>query len=317
MLMSLKKFLLYIPPINYLNILRHVINNYEKNLSELRTSYVKLKNNLGYIQEKTDKTLRELESIKLDNRAINSTLISMNNNYQSNTNRRTKLLANNHSLDKFYKLFEDRFRGSEEDIYNRLEYYLPIISSLNIDYKKYPIIDIGSGRGEFLKLMKDKGIPATGIEINKDMIRRSQEQGLKVEEGDAIELLKRIGSNRLGIITGFHIVEHIPFDNLILLFRICYETLTKDGVAIFETPNPENLSVGGCTFYMDPSHLRPIPPELLAFTLESCGFQKTEVYKLHPEKDILSSRNSDLVNIHESLYGPRDYSIIAFKSAAD
>jgi hypothetical protein len=50
--------------------------------------------------------------------------------------------------------------------------------------------------------------------------------------------------------------------------------LQPGGLLIMETPNPENLVVGANTFYLDPSHERPIPPPLLAFAAEHAGFAR-------------------------------------------
>jgi O-antigen chain-terminating methyltransferase len=37
------------------------------------------------------------------------------------------------------------------------------------------------------------------------------------------------------------------------------------GLLILETPNPENLVVGACTFWYDPTHIRPLPPAMMRF----------------------------------------------------
>ena len=49
-----------------------------------------------------------------------------------------------------------------------------------------------------------------------------------------------------------------------------------------ETPNPENVIVGASTFYLDPGHVRPLPPGLLSFLLEARGLASVETRFLHP-----------------------------------
>ena len=57
--------------------------------------------------------------------------------------------------------------------------------------------------------------------------------------------------------------------------------LRPGGLAIFETPNPENVLVGSNFFYLDPTHHHPLPSELMQFLFESRGFDRVEVLNLH------------------------------------
>ena len=252
--------------------------------------------------------------ISLDNLQQKIDFLETNNKTVKSLTKDTvsaKLFANDHMLDKFYGDFEDRFRGSEDMIYDRLSEYVPVFKEQKIDYAKSPVLDIGSGRGELLKLLKDSGINAIGLDINKEMVERSIKMGYKASEGDAELFLKNSKSQSFGAITGFHIVEHIPFNVLLRIFNNCYRALVADGFVIFETPNPENLKVGSTTFYMDPSHLHPLPPDLLAFTLQTIGFRNVEIRRLHPETDKMNDSLPKEVN--NLLYGPRDYSVIGYK----
>lgn len=239
---------------------------------------------------------------------------------ESQSNRKTastgqesssKLLADDHLLDKFYTAFEDKFRGSEAMILLRQEGYLPYFIRSRISFSKTPVLDIGSGRGEFINLLKTNRIEALGIDINHDMVARSKKKGLNAIQGDALSHLQSVSSQTYGAITGFHVVEHIPFKVLIRLFTAARRSLVPGGFIILETPNPENLIVGSTTFYMDPSHLHPLPPSLLAFTLEHVGFKGVKILRLHPHEMHSTSKNGK--DVTELLYGPRDYAVIAYK----
>jgi O-antigen chain-terminating methyltransferase len=222
-----------------------------------------------------------------------------------------RLFADDHALDIFYATFEDRFRGTEKMIGDRLKEYLPYFQKSEINFKKFPVLDIGSGRGEFLQLMKTIDIPSIGLDINHDMVSRSKKKGLNTIQGDALSHLESIKPQTYGAITGFHLVEHIPFGTLYRILQNCHTSLAQNGFVIFETPNPENLTVGSTTFYMDPSHLNPIPPALLAFALETCGFSKVEILRLHPDEKIENKKNPS--DIERLLYSARDYSVIGYK----
>lgn len=223
-----------------------------------------------------------------------------------------ELFADDHILDTFYTNFEDRFRGSEEMIEERLVEYLPYFEKSKIDFNEKPILDIGSGRGELLQLLAKHNFHAIGLDINYDMVERSMKKGLDAVQGDVLQFLHKAKSQSYGAITGFHIVEHIPFNILLRVFTDAHRVLAKDGFVIFETPNPENVVVASDTFHMDPSHLHPLPPALLAFTLETCGFRNIEIKRLHPDEQMKSAENLP-ETVKTRLFGPRDYAVIGYK----
>ena len=215
-----------------------------------------------------------------------------------------------HSLDAFYVAFEDEFRGTREDIKERAEIYLPIIQEAKAGSEERPILDVGCGRGEWLELLKEHKYKAKGLDLNRIMIEQCQGYELDVIESDVIEYLKKQQDNSLGAITGFHIIEHLPFEILVTLFDESLRVLKPGGIVIFETPNPENLIVGACNFYTDPTHKNPIPPHTLEFLTEARGFNKIKILRLH-EIDSLSFDNNFL---HHRFTVGQDYSVIGVKA---
>ena len=91
---------------------------------------------------------------------------------------------------------------------------------------------------------------------------------------------------------------------------------------VFVTPNVANLSVGAHTFWLDPSHLRPIPPDLFKFYLEVEGFRGVGIrtfepsgQRLHEEfSDARARDNARLLN--QTLFGDRDYAVVGFQPDA-
>ncbi|MDO8592008.1 MAG: methyltransferase domain-containing protein [bacterium] len=231
-------------------------------------------------------------------------------------NKLVHTFADDHLLDKFYIEFENKFRGPEDVIQERQKVYLPYLKGAKLSYKKFPILDIGCGRGELLELFHAQGLRAIGIDINGAMVKRASDKGLEAYEKSAQDYLANTPSGSLSAITGMHIVEHIPFPELVRIFSECYRSLRPGGLAIFETPNPETLLVGSYSFYLDPSHLHPLPPELLSFTLEFCGFHKTKILRLHPFKETSPQKSNkpEIDEINQKLYGSLDYAVIAYKT---
>ena len=83
-----------------------------------------------------------------------------------------------------------------------------------------------------------------------------------------------------------HLVEHLPFEQLIILLDEAYRVLIPGGLLLLETPNPENLSVGSHTFYLDPTHRNPIPPVALQWMVQARGFQDAMVERLTVAREL-------------------------------
>jgi O-antigen chain-terminating methyltransferase len=91
-----------------------------------------------------------------------------------------------------------------------------------------------------------------------------------------------------------------------------------EGFVLFETPNPENLRVGSCDFYTDPTHINPIPPATLAFLISNSGFPIMETMRLSADSlDLGQDVSLPLRAVAASYYAARDYGIFAFKSSGD
>jgi O-antigen chain-terminating methyltransferase len=216
-----------------------------------------------------------------------------------------------HTLDAFYLALEDQFRGSRAEIKDRLRIYLPFILGAGIGTDDKPILDVGCGRGEWLELLTENDLQASGIDSNRMQVAKSREFGLNVVEGDLLNHLDGIPDASLGAVTGFHIVEHLPIETLMAFLDETLRVVKPGGFVIFETPNPENVLVGSCNFYFDPTHRNPLPAPVLKFLVESRGFQDVRILKLNPSDEALVKGNTELAKrFNQYFYGPMDYAVI-------
>lgn len=182
--------------------------------------------------------------------------------------------------DTFYLRLEERFRGSEQQIAQRLLQYVPVLESLE-QAGQVVALDLGCGRGEWLSLLTERHWQVSGIDLNASMVERCNKQGLKVRQQDALSCLKALPDESKSLISGFHIAEHMAFDELLEMIGEAHRVLLPEGVLLLETPNPENLHVGAHTFYMDPSHRHPLPPQLLQFAIQEQGFARVDIRRLN------------------------------------
>lgn len=211
--------------------------------------------------------------------------------------------------DRFYRAFEDRYRGSRELIRSRLLAYLPFLQALGGG----AALDLGCGRGEWLELLVEQGFAARGVDLDEGMLAACRSRRLNVEQADALATLGAAADNSLALVSAFHLVEHIPFEMLQQLVREALRALRPGGLLILETPNPENLVVGATSFYLDPSHLRPLPPQLLDFVVQHNGFGRHKILRLQEAPELHTPAPIGLITVLEG--ASPDYAVVAQKQA--
>jgi SAM-dependent methyltransferase len=207
----------------------------------------------------------------------------------------------------FYRAFEDRHRGSREEIAQRHRVYLPFLAALREIAVPQKLIDAGCGRGEWLELARAEGWQVQGVDSDDGMLAACREAGLDVRKGDALEHLRSLADASVGVVSAFHVAEHLPFELLRALVGEALRVLAPGGLLVLETPNPENLVVGSSAFYMDPTHARPLPPLLLAFVAEFAGFTRVTTLRLH--EGVTHDRPASLIDVLAGV--SPDYAIVA------
>lgn len=219
-----------------------------------------------------------------------------------------------------YEKFESNFRGCEEDIKNRQSFYLPYFEG------KKNVLDVGCGRGEFLQLLQENNIPASGVDAYAGFVEKCREKGLDVIEGDAIEYIKNLEESSLDGIFSAQLIEHLTTNELVELCTEAFKKLSVGGCMILETPNPTCLSIYTNSFYIDPTHVKPVHPQFMEYLLKEAGFSKVEVVYTESSKinyslpmldsnnvENLSDFNEGIKVLSDVIFGSQDYAIIATK----
>lgn len=217
--------------------------------------------------------------------------------------------------DGFYRAFEERYYAPREHIKDLRRQYLPFITPLSTAYPGSPVFDIGCGRGEWLELMAERGFLPYGVDLDQGMLNACFERDIPAEQGDAIAFLQTLENESQAVVSAFHVVEHITFDQLRTLVSEALRVLKPGGLLIMETPNPENIAVATRNFYLDPTHQRPIPSGLLSFLPEYCGFLRTKVLRLQEKKSLAESAEISLLNVLNDV--SPDYAVVAQKAGSD
>jgi O-antigen chain-terminating methyltransferase len=231
-------------------------------------------------------------------------------------------------LDDFdYFAFEQRFRGPEELVRERQRRHADRFAGVEGE-----VVDLGAGRGELLELLRERGVDAIGIDASAEMVVAAREKGLRVEQSDLFAFLLGRSEASLGGIVCSHVLEHLwPADH-VRFVRLCAAALRPGGILVVETPNPKSLIAGAVNFPCDPTHLRPVFPETLAFMLEGAGFDPPQIEYLSPVPaerratavtgepaeltPVVEQINTAIQRLDELVFGDMDYAVIARRSAA-
>ena len=175
-----------------------------------------------------------------------------------------------------YVAFENKFRGSEEDIRARLLQYVEMFQGAD------GVLDLGCGRGEFLALLRERGIRAHGLDINHEMVEACRAAGLDAQEGDALGYLESLPDASLGGLIAVQVVEHFQPGYLTAFLDVAYHKLKPGSKIVLETLNPSCWFAFFEAYIRDITHAWPLHPETLKFLVVASGFQRVDLHWLSP-----------------------------------
>ncbi|MDD2500265.1 MAG: class I SAM-dependent methyltransferase [Geobacter sp.] len=180
------------------------------------------------------------------------------------------------SEEAFYSWFSEIWPdGYKEVLHRQYEAYLPVIPAAG-----GAALDIGCGAGEFLTFLEGHGIPAEGVDRDPAEVRRAVSRGLKASQADGLTFLSA-SRERYRVVSLIEVAEHIPGEVLLPLLQAAVSKLQPGGVLVVETINLRHpLALQG--FYTDPSHIRPLPDDYLAFLFQWLGLQQVQIIYTSP-----------------------------------
>ncbi|MCB0353935.1 MAG: methyltransferase domain-containing protein [Bdellovibrionales bacterium] len=224
-----------------------------------------------------------------------------------------------------YLLLENRYRVNEETISKHLEFYLP-----HFERDERPILEIGCGRGELLSLFRDSAMRAVGIDIDEAMIEACHEKGLDARLADGIAYLSEVQDDSLNGVIAIQVVEHLTQRQLERFFSLCFAKVRQGGKIIVETINPTSLLALSSNYFRDPTHIWPLHPDTLRYTMSLAGLPHSEVIFRSPvpegallkkieREPFMSPRwsltvgrlNDNIDRLNSLLFGYQDYCIVA------
>jgi len=223
-----------------------------------------------------------------------------------------------------YLLLENRYRGSEEEIGSRTRIYQEIFRNA-----RGAVLDIGSGRGELLRLFKAAGIESYGIDLDTVMVNLANSNGCKTFYGDGIAHLRTLPDAALGGVVAIQVVEHLTREQIKELCDLVKQKVRPGGRIAFETINPQSLLALSSNYFRDPTHVWPMHPDTLGYMATLAGLKIVETRMLSPVSpnhllkeipvdsshtpavgDAINRINENISQLNRLLYGYQDYCIV-------
>ena len=135
------------------------------------------------------------------------------------------------------------------------------------------VVEVASGQGFFMELMRDNKINATGIELDTVLAERSQSKGLNVINANFFEWLEKAPPGQFDAAFASHIVEHFTPTDVERLFALLARVVKPGGILIVVTPNIANMRRAVGDFWRDPTHVRPYPIPALGKLFNRSGWE--------------------------------------------
>jgi 2-polyprenyl-3-methyl-5-hydroxy-6-metoxy-1,4-benzoquinol methylase len=187
-----------------------------------------------------------------------------------------------------YVAFEDRFRGSDVEIREKLRPYVALFAGAK------DVLDVGCGRGEFLALLEASGISARGVDTNREMVAATRERGLHADQSDALTYLESLDDGSLGGLMAAQVVEHLTPPYLVRLLATAYQKLRPGAPLVIETINPACWLAFFSSYIRDFTHVQPLHPETLQYLLQANGFGRVILQYSQPVPEHMKMQPVDV-----------------------
>lgn len=151
--------------------------------------------------------------------------------------------------------------------------YRHLIDTYDLEGKKF--LEVGCGRGEFLKVLTGFPVEAYGIEHRPSLVKLAGEDGLHVTEGFAeTEDTMLGGHGPYDVFLSFNFLEHQPYPGVML--DCIYNNLTESGMGLITVPSLEYILKYDGYYELLRDHIAYYTFDTLRCLLEDHGFQVLE-----------------------------------------
>lgn len=151
-------------------------------------------------------------------------------------------------------------------------FYLPLFTD-----KDGLVVDLACGHGDFVELLRQYGVDALGVDRDAACCEEAQSRGINVLCSDVFDYLEQVEEGSLSGVFSAHLVEHLPYRQVMELIQLAHRGLQPGGVLVLTTPNVRGLYPHLESFYMHFGHVAFYHPKLLCFFLDYLGFSSPRI----------------------------------------
>lgn len=200
------------------------------------------------------------------------------------TNPRPKLEHLAELYNEKYYSNKNRFNGVfSEEYTSPLTYDKNIIDIEEWFTQRGALLEIGCARGDFLKIMQNRGWKVQGIDISESSINKGiQKNKINLKCG-TIESISF--KTQFDAIAMYQCLEHMP--NAKLAIDKCHDLLNTNGILVIEVPNLKSFDFKinkerRFWSYDVPFHLSHFTPPFLSKELKKVGFDILHIDLYYP-----------------------------------
>lgn len=170
---------------------------------------------------------------------------------------------------------------SEKTKASRLSQMKGFVDKFGLRGKK--VLEIGSGKGDMLEILKEAGMTAVGLEASLRSVEIGQAAGRKIVNG-YIGDMDKISGYPFDAFISLNYLEHLPKPGCII--KRIYDNTTINAVGFVTVPNLDYLLDTKCLYEFVADHLSYFTKKTLTCTFESNGFEVLECYTINEDNDI-------------------------------
>ena len=177
----------------------------------------------------------------------------------------------------YYKKVIRAGGGTTTMVNLRNEQYTEFMNRFNLKGKK--ILEVGCGKGEFLRIWKDYDVRAVGIEFDQELVKKARNEGLEVYKAYADNEETELPEAPYDAFVQFNFLEHQPFPNEML--QCIYNNLTEDGVGLITVPSLEYILKYDGYYELIKDHIAYYSEETLKFLFQKNGFEIVDCHTVN------------------------------------
>jgi len=170
---------------------------------------------------------------------------------------------------------------SEKTRATRLSQMRAFVERCGLEGKK--ILDIGSGKGHMLDVLKEVGCRAFGLEASAESVDQARSVGREMIKG-YIEDIETLDNEPFDGFISLNYLEHLPAPGAVI--QKIYQHTTPEAVGYVTVPSLDFLLRTRCFYEFVADHLSYFTSQTLTHAFERNGFEVLECTAINEDNDI-------------------------------